>query len=187
MERASIAELELLLAREYPALDLPRAVEQVENRVDRFQVYESLLLPLENVKQNRQYHPEGDALYHSLQVYDLACEQLPYDEELLLAALLHDVGKAIDPSDHVTAGLEALAGFITERSAWLIGNHMLGHAIHEGTLGQRAWRRLRQTEDYEELLLLARCDRQGRQVGVSVPEVDEVLDYLRNLAAMCNG
>ena len=63
-----------------------------------------LLLPLENVKQNPEYHPEGDALYHSLQVFDLARDELPYDEEFLLAALLHDVGKAIDPRDHVAAG-----------------------------------------------------------------------------------
>ena len=41
------------------------------------------------------YHPEGDALYHSLQVFDLACEESPYDEDFLLAALLHDVGKAM--------------------------------------------------------------------------------------------
>ena len=63
------------------------------------------LLPLENVKESPKYHPEGDALYHSLQVFDLACDALPYDEEFLLAALLHDVGKGIDRSDHVLAGL----------------------------------------------------------------------------------
>ena len=63
-----------------------------------------LLLPLETVKQNPAYHPEGDALYHSLQVFDLARDALPYDEEFQLAALLHDVGKAIDPRDHVAAG-----------------------------------------------------------------------------------
>ena len=40
-------------------------------------------------------HPKGDALYHSLQVYDLACDEMPYDEEFLLAALLHDVGKGL--------------------------------------------------------------------------------------------
>ena len=45
--------------------------------------------------------------------FDLARDELPYDEEFLLAALLHDVGKAIDPHDHVAAGLEALEGYIT--------------------------------------------------------------------------
>ena len=56
-------------------------------------------------------------LYHSLQVFELAREALPYDEEFLLAALLHDVGKAIDARDHVAAGLEALDGHITPRRA----------------------------------------------------------------------
>ena len=35
----------------------------------------SLLLPLENVKGRLKYHPEGDALYHSLQVFDLARDE----------------------------------------------------------------------------------------------------------------
>ena len=55
-----------------------------------------------------------------MQVFMLAREAMPYDEEFLLAAILHDVGKAIDPDDHVVAGLEALDGFITERTSWLI-------------------------------------------------------------------
>ena len=182
MERASLRELEMLIEREYPDTDLDDAVAQMEDKVDRFQVYEALLLPLENVKQGRKYHPEGDALYHSLQVFELARDELPYDEEFLLAALLHDVGKAIDPVEHIPAGLEAMDGFITERTAWLIEHHMAGHAVLEGTLGVRAKRRLQRCESYEELILLARCDRAGRQVGVPVPELEEALDYVRDLA-----
>ena len=74
-------------------------------------------------------------LYHSLQVFELAREELPYDEEFLLAALLHDVGKAIDRREHMAAGLEALDGFITPRTAWLIEHHMDAHALRDGTLG----------------------------------------------------
>src|SRR5208337_664337 len=50
-------------------------------------------------------------------------DERPHDEEFLLAALLHDVGKAIDPSGHVTAALQALEGAITKRTAWLIEPH----------------------------------------------------------------
>ncbi len=182
MERATAAELEALLARQYADLDLPEAMAEVAQRVDRFQVYESLLLPLEKVRQSSRYHPEGDALYHSLQVFDRARSELPYDEEFLLAALLHDVGKAIEPGDHIGAALEALDGFVTERTAWLVRHHMLAHALHERTLGVRARRRLRQSENYEDLLLLAECDRAGRETGVEVPELDEALDYIRDLA-----
>jgi predicted HD phosphohydrolase len=183
IERASLAELEQLIAREYPQLNLEDALEEVEQQVDRFQVYESLLLPLEYVKQSPKYHPEGDALYHSLQVFDLARDELPYDEEFLLAALLHDVGKAIDPQEHVAAALNALEGFITERTAWFIEHHMLGQMALDGTIGARARRRLQQSENYEELLTLCRCDRDGRQVGVEAPEVEEALQYVRHLAA----
>lgn len=181
MERASIAELEQFLRREYPDVELQEALTEVEQHVDRYRVFESLLLPLEKVEQSRKYHPEGDALYHSLQVFDLARDELPYDQEFLEAALLHDIGKAIDPANHVAAGLEALAGFISPRTAWLIEHHMHGTAVLDGEIGARAKRRLQQNESYEELLLLARCDRDGRQPGATAPDLDEALDYLRDL------
>jgi hypothetical protein len=184
IERASIAELEQFLEREYPDVDLAAAAEEAANQVDRFQVFESLLLPLENVKQSLKYHPEGDALYHSLQVFDHARDALAYDEEFLTAALLHDIGKAIDPQDHVSAALEALEGFVTERTAWLIEHHMLAHGLNDGTLGARARRRLEQSEHYEDLVLLGECDRAGRQAGVEAPELEEALNYLRELEQM---
>ena len=184
IERASVAELEQFLAHEYPDLDVAAALAEAATQIDRFQLYESLLLPLENVQGARKYHPEGDTLYHSLQVFDHACDKLPYDEEFLSAALLHDVGKAIDPTDHVAAGLEALEGFITERTAWLIEHHMLAHALADGSLGARARRRLEQSEYFEELVLLGECDRAGRQPGAEAPELDEAIKYLRDLGSM---
>lgn len=186
IERASLTDLEALLAYEYPDLDLETALAEAEEQLDRFQVYRMLLIPLAQVDQGRKYHPEGDALYHSLQVFELAREELPYDEEFLLAALLHDVGKGIDPLDHVAAGLEALDGYITERTAWLISNHMLAHKIRNGTIGARAMRRLQQHPDFETLTLLEDCDRNGRLPGATVPELDEALEHLRAVARMCN-
>ncbi len=187
IERASIAELEQFLAQEYPDLALDQAVLEAEQKVDRFQIYQMLLLPLENVKQSPKWHPEGDALYHSLQVYDLAVGELPYDEEFQLAALLHDVGKAIDPGDHVAAGLEALEGYITPRTQWLIEHHMDAQALRDGTLGARSRRRLQENENFDELMLLCDCDRNGRQRGVEVPELETALENLRELARLCDG
>ncbi len=181
MKRRTSSQLEELLAREYPELDLEQAVVELPNQLDRFQVYYSLLLPLENVMQHPRYHPEGDVLYHSLQVYDLALDRLPYDEEFLLAALLHDVGKGIDPTDHVASGLEALDGFITDRTAWLIEHHMLMHRVFDNTIGHRQRRRLAENESYQELLLLGECDRGGRQVGVMTTDLDDALDYIREI------
>ena len=149
---------------------------------DRFRRYETLLLPLEQVKQDRRQHPEGDALYHSLQVFELARAELPYDEEFLLAALLHEVGRAIDRREPVAAGLEALSGAITSRTAWLIEHHGEAASLQEGTLGARPWRRLFASEDFDELMLLADCDRRGRVRGAAVPDVVEALQYIRELA-----
>ncbi|MBX3422447.1 MAG: HD domain-containing protein [Pirellulaceae bacterium] len=182
IERASTAELEQLLYHQYPDLNLSQKLDEMEELPDRFQLYMALMLPLENVKQHPRYHPEGDALYHSLQVFDLAYEQLPYDEEFLLAALLHDVGKGLDIDNHVAAGLEALAGFITPRTAWFIEQHMHVHRIYDRTIGSRAHRRLRQHPSYDELLLLGECDRGGRVPGVQTSELEEALQIIRDLA-----
>jgi hypothetical protein len=150
---------------------------------DRFRVYRHLMLPLAKIEQDHRRHPEGDVLYHSLQVFSLASDRLPYDEEFRLAALLHDVGKGIDPYDHITAGLRALGDSISERTAWLIENHALARCFLDRRIGVRARRRLQQSENYDELLLLAKCDLAGRVPGAKVPELDEALAQLRELAS----
>jgi hypothetical protein len=154
---------------------------------DRWLAYRLLLLPLESVEQSPESHPEGDALYHSLQVFTLARERRPYDEEFLLAALLHDVGKAVDRRDHTAASLEMLDGLITPRAAWLIEHHAAAHALRDKTLGARSRRRLEASDDFEDLMLLAECDDEGRRQGARVPDVEDALAYIRELAAECEG
>ena len=109
-------------------------VEEVVEQVDRFRLYESLLLPLENVKQDPRYHPEGDALYHSLQVFQLAREALPYDEEFLTAALLHEkLGMPMtDKPEEMT---RFVRGVMRRMHEFADGRTVLGHigghiAIH---------------------------------------------------------
>jgi hypothetical protein len=183
--RAGRAEQQQLLMQAAADRALGRPTEAGENTVDRFRTYELLLLPLENVMQSPEDHPEGDVLYHSLQVFDLARQALPYDEEFLLAALLHDVGKAVDRRNHVAAALEMLADAVSERTAWLIEHHVEAIMLRQGTLGIRLRRRLEAAEDFDELMLLAACDRQGRTVGREVPDVRDALQYVRDLAEMC--
>lgn len=181
IERASILQLEELMHEEYPGLDLDEAIESAETVTDPYAYYRMLLLPLENVKQNPVHHPEGDVLYHSLQVFELAREERPYDEEFLLAALLHDVGKGIDPADHVGAALSALDGIITDRTAFFIANHMNAHLHRSGKLGHNLKRELEASEDFEDLMLLRKLDDAGRVPGATVGTLDEALDFLKEL------
>jgi hypothetical protein len=181
IERATVRELEELITREHPEVRIADAIAEQEEAVDPYQLFRLLLLPLENVKQNPKWHPEGDVLYHLLQVFELARDERPWDEEFLLAALLHDVGKGIDPHDHVAAGMQALDGLITERTAWLIENHMLAQQHRAGTLGHRQRTKLETADDFDDLMLLRDLDDRGRVPGATVGTVDEALDYLKDL------
>lgn len=178
--RASIGELEDFLKKEYPDIDLDGVHIHPEPE-DPYAVFGNLLAPLENVKQAPKYHPEGDVLYHSLQVFELARLERPYDVEFLQAALLHDVGKGIDRHDHVRAGLEALEGLITDRTAYFIENHMHALELKAGTLGHKLTQRLRASEDFDDLMLLRDLDTAGRVPGAPVCELSEALDFLRDL------
>ena len=169
------------LSDEHPDDDTATAVPSMAEHLDRFAIYRMRLEPLESVKQNPRYHPEGDALFHSLQVFELARDARPYDEEFLLAALLHDVGKAIDPQDHVVAGLDALRGSITERTYWLIEHHMDLLAGRDRSLSPRLKRELEASEYYEDLKLLRAVDDAGRVPGQPVETIDEVLAYIKGL------
>ncbi len=182
IERASIAELEEMLKREYPDFDLDADLKEQEVKTDAYAVFRVLLLPLESVQQSAKHHPEGDVQYHLLQVFELARDARPYDEEFLLAALLHDVGKGIDPHDHVAAALEVLDGFITERTRFLIEHHMDALAYKAGTLGARMRRFLEASEHFEDLMLLRELDTSGRVRGAVVGTVDEAIDYVKELA-----
>ncbi|WP_435018339.1 HD domain-containing protein [Tundrisphaera sp. TA3] len=139
--------------------------------LDRFAVYRLRLAPLEAVKQDPRTHPEGDALFHSLQVFERARDAHPYDEEFLLAALLHDVGKAIDPREPGPAGVEALRGSIPERTLALIAGF---HDVRTGSTPDDA-------DFRDDLAALREIDAAGRVPGVPVGTIEEALDYLAGL------
>jgi predicted nucleotidyltransferase len=187
IERASEEELIALLQRENPAIDIESELASLDDTAsplegEDWDLYLSLLKPLEKAKQNPKFHPEGDALYHSLQVFELALQERSFDIEFLLAALLHDVGKGVDPHDHVASGLEALEGSITPRTRWLIEHHMEAHQYRDGSLGGRAKRRLAEHPDLEDLLFLSELDQAGRERGVTVRSPEEALEAIRKIA-----
>ena len=151
-------------------------VARAADHLNRFTLYRMRLLPLESFKQNPKTHPEGDALYHSLQVFEIARETRPYDEEFLLAALLHDVGKAVDPSDHVGAGVDAIRGSVTDRTLRLIARH------HDLDDSPRARRPIDEPADFlDDLRLLHELDLGGRTPGRPVESLDAALAYIKGL------
>ena len=178
IERANLTELESLIVQWYPDVDIDGYDLGINDQPIDIDMLRLLLTPLEAVKQHPAYHPEGDALYHSLQVFELARAQREWDIELCLAALTHDVGKHLDPADHVGAGVHALQGLVSERVLTLVAYHMQAHEYRAGTLGARARRRFEQLPDFEDLLLLSELDQAGRRRGVTACSLDEALTWL---------
>jgi len=156
---------------------------------DRFDALATLVAPLATVRRNPATHPEGDALEHSLQVFALVHAERPFDEELLTAALVHDVGLAIDRTNPVAAGLAAVGDLVTPRTRWLVESLPAAVAYAErpvsngrrSTLGHRARQRLATHPDFEDVLLLAEADRRGRVRGGVAPSLDEAVAILRAL------
>jgi hypothetical protein len=148
---------------------------------DRFDRIAELVRVLGTVKRDPVKYPEGDALEHSLQVFARVSEECPWDEELLTAALVHDIGLAIDRSAAVPVALEELADLVTPRTRWLVEMLPVATALHAGTLGHRARHRLEEHADYESLRLLESADRRGHVRGGEAPTLEEAIAILRGL------
>ena len=96
------------------------------------------------------------------------------DDNPILLSVLREIFADYSCSVRTASdGLEALAEHITPRTAWFIAHHMEAQELLDGTLGARARRRLEASEDFDELKLLARCDRQGRQRGLEDVEAED--------------
>lgn len=147
---------------------------------ERWEIFLGLLRPLARVRMPPTHHPEGDALTHALQTYALATDAIPYDDEFRLAALLHEVGRGLDPLDPVPAAVAELADLVTPRTLWLIEHLPEALLIDRGAAGARTRRRLAASDDFATLRTLAECDRRGRKRGMAVPLVEDALEELRD-------
>jgi hypothetical protein len=132
----------------------------------------TLLWALDGVEQSPKYHPEGDALFHSLQVFDLA-RRATDDRELWAAALFHDVGKAVQGQDHDEIGADLLEGLLSDRSVWLVRHHL--DLLRDA---RRTRQRYFDTPELLDLERLRRWDVGGRRRDAAVLEVDDALDIL---------
>jgi hypothetical protein len=134
------------------------------------------LLPLlSGVRINPQDHPEGDLFYHSLQVYQLGLDYAPYDAEFLEACLFHDLGYLQNYRYPQQGSVQLLKLIASEKTLFLIEELPEAHQyLKNGTIRDG----LRKSQDFEELIELAKLDRKGRQPGADVPELEEVEAYL---------
>ncbi|BBM87609.1 tRNA adenylyltransferase [Candidatus Uabimicrobium amorphum] len=182
MPTATIDELTQLIDREYPQIDVTIECEKYSSEVvDNYEMFKSLLVPLQDVNGGK-YHPEGDVLYHSLQVFELARrEGYGYDLEFLQAALLHDVGKAIDKKHHAEIAAQILEPYVSPRTLFLIRHHMDALKMQKGTLGHRHRQRLVRSEYYDDLMALRRFDNRGREKGMFTDDIRDVITYMREL------
>jgi len=131
------------------------------------------------VTQMSVWHPEGDVLTHSLQVMNLAFRE-SYDIDLILSAMLHDVGKVVNSKGHDKIAVEWLGDLVSVKTSWLIGNHMRFWFYVMGEMKKRS--KVEELAGHgwlPELTLLARWDKMGRNPSRRV-EYDkmEIIDRL---------
>ncbi len=132
----------------------------------------NLLLDLDGVAQNSHYHPEVDALYHSLQVFQCAKRQ-GYDRILLAAALFHDVGKSVNMQNHAEIGADMLRDVLVEPIPWLVEHH-LDLLIQ----AKRTRKKYRNSQLLSYLEQLRQCDLQGRETDIDVIQASFAIEHL---------
>jgi hypothetical protein len=133
-----------------------------------FETMSDWLWSLEGVAQNPRHHPEGDALFHSLQVFGHA-HKAHAQPHLLAAALLHDVGKATSRQHHADVGAQMLVD-LPPKTRWLTAHHL--DLLHEPRHTRAT---LFGTWALADLAQLRRWDKAGRDPRARVCTVSDAV------------
>lgn len=133
-------------------------------------------------EQDPKYHAEGNVWQHTVMVVEILRKLAPGNFELLLAGLLHDIGKPatqeccgnrIKNIGHAEVGYRMaqnicahwlkLSAESTHKVAWLVRHHMTAHDFNKmSNLKLRKWAE----EPYiDDLVLLQHADATGRKVA----------------------
>jgi len=142
---------------------------------------------------NECFHPEGDAFIHTKQVAYLARQRYfegeysMFGKEIIMAAMLHDIGKAIKPIGHAKIGASMIEEVIKDRTnygqlhwsliIWLVANHMQPKYFWE-----MKWTKLEKHINhtyFKYLMRLKKLDMDGRK-----PDFDPDLDF-KKLFDLC--
>ena len=139
---------------------------------DIFDALLGAMLPLARVRQNPKFHPEGDALFHSLQTFDLArdADEPPH---LVAAALFHDIGKSIPEGRHEASGAALIGAVADDRTCFLVAHHM--DLLRDASGTRRAMGGDPLLPDLERL---REYDDRGRRPTAVVPTVERALGWL---------
>ena len=136
-----------------------------------------LLLALDGVIQSPKYHPESDALYHSLQVFEWAFKET-CDPELWLAALFHDIGKSVDSKKHCEIGAEMVLDIFPSRVIWIIKHHL---DLMKNP--KQTQQKLTNKNQLTDLVKIRKWDLAGRDPNAAVRDVEEALDLVLNISS----
>jgi len=131
-----------------------------------------LLYDLEAVEESSFYHPEENALLHSLQAFELAKDSSD-NQALIAAALFHDIGKSEALPGHELLGADFLRGLLPDYVVWLVAHHM--DLLHDERRTNRA---LCNTQALRDLKQLRRWDLRARVVNARVCSVEFAVDYV---------
>lgn len=161
------------------------------------------------VPQRPEYHPEVDTGIHTLMTLQRACEA-QYSDRVRFATVLHDLGKALTPTDllprhaeHETRGVEPIRALCQrlkvpsqyQQLAELVcREHLLCHRVMElrpGTIWRLLQRLdvLRRPERVEEFIQACECDARGRLGLENRPYAQahfmrEAIQQVRNIRAI---
>jgi predicted HD phosphohydrolase len=125
-------------------------------------LYFAYLEKCRGVKQMKNHHLEGDVLNHSLQCLDWALQEST-DIDLVLAAMLHDIGKVNDSKGHEKIAIRWLNGVCSVKTLWLIEHHMRIQTLLLGQMKRK--KKVRYLVEHcwlPELIMLTRWDKMAR-------------------------
>ena len=155
-------------------------------RAGALEVWFKELAALIGVRQNPKYHPEGDAYVHTMLVLRAAAEMREAAQKplnLMIAALVHDLGKAATTTqdqngnyhscEHEIAGVPLLSAMLSRIGA---GKDMLTYCENMCRLHMRTH------TCPHDLVLLAVCDARGK--GRRTEKSDEEEQFLKERLAV---
>ena len=124
---------------------------------------ETVFEELTTVMQPARYHPEGDVFSHLIQCANIARAETT-DKDLIIASLLHDVGKLIRSNGHEVYTIEIMCEFLSEKAKWLVKHHMRVQTLFDGTMKKKSKIIELTTHPwFPQLVHLASIDKRGRK------------------------